>query len=90
MHRHHEKRRGLWLALLLAGRAGTRQPFPHRIECGEKVSELVRAVCESREKALSGGELARIENELAGVADRLKDYKTRLLQLERRRYRTYP
>ncbi len=90
MYRDHEKRRGLWLLLLLAGRAGVRQPFPHRIEHGEKVSELVREVYESREKALSGGDLARIENELAGMADRLKDHKTRLLQLERGRYRTYP
>ena len=54
------------------------------------MSELVRAVYESREKALSGGDLARIENELAGVAGRLKDHETRLLQLERGRYRTYP
>ena len=53
MYMYHEKRRSLWLPLLLAGRAGVRQPFPHRIERGEKVSELVRAVCESREKALS-------------------------------------
>ena len=65
MYRDHEKRRGLWLLLLLAGRVGVRQSFPHRIERGEKVSELVRA-------------------------DRLKDHKTRLLQLERGHYRTYP
>ena len=88
MYRDHEKRRGLWLLLLLAVRS--RQPFGHRIERGEKVSELVRAVYESREKALSGGDLARIENELAGVAGRLKDHETRLLRLERGRYRTYP
>ena len=50
---------------------------------GQKVSELVRAVYESREKALTGGELARIENELAGVAGKLKEHEGRLLQLER-------
>lgn len=52
---------------------------------GQKVSELVRAVYESREKALAGGELARIENELAGVAGKLKEHESRLLQLERGR-----
>ena len=50
---------------------------------GQKVSELVRAVYESREKALTGGELARIQNELAGVAGKLKEHEGRLLQLER-------
>lgn len=60
MYRDHEKRRGLWLLPLIAGRAGVRQPFLHRIERCEKVSELVRAVYESREKALSGGDLASI------------------------------
>ena len=52
---------------------------------GKKVSELVRAVYESREKALTGGELARIQNELAGVAGKLKEHESRLLQLERAR-----
>lgn len=52
---------------------------------GQKVSELVRAVYESREQALAGGDLARIENELAGVAGKLKDHESRLLQLERGR-----
>jgi len=52
---------------------------------GQKVSELVRAVYESREKALTGGELARIQNELAGVAGKLKEHESRLLQLERAR-----
>lgn len=52
---------------------------------GQKVSELVRAVYESQQKASTGGELARIENELAGVAAKLKEHEGRLLALERGR-----
>lgn len=49
---------------------------------GEKVSELVRAVYESRQKSMGGTEAARVENELAGVAVRLKELEGRLLKVE--------
>lgn len=58
---------------------------------GQKVSELVRAVYESREKATAGGsELARLSNELGGVAVQLKEHEARLLQLERARQSGQP
>ena len=50
---------------------------------GERVSELVRAVYESRNKARGGSDLVRIENELAGVAGKLRELEGRLVQMER-------
>ena len=50
---------------------------------GEKVSELVRAVYESRGRAKGGADLARIENELAGMAGKIKEWEGRQVQLER-------
>lgn len=49
---------------------------------GEKVSELVRAVYESRQKSAGGAEAARIENELAGVAVRINELAARLSRVE--------
>ena len=50
---------------------------------GEKISELVRAVYEGRGRGKSTSDLARIENELGGVAGKLKELDGRLLQVEK-------
>ena len=50
---------------------------------GEKISELVRAVYEGRGRGKSTSDLARIENELGGVAGKLRELDGRLLQVEK-------
>lgn len=50
---------------------------------GDKVSELVRALYQSRNRAPGGSQVDRIENELSGITGRLNELDGRLVRVER-------
>lgn len=50
---------------------------------GEKVSEIVRDLYQSRNRAPGGSQTDRIENELAGVAGKMRELEGRLVTIER-------
>ena len=50
---------------------------------GEKVSEIVRDLYQSRNRAPGGSQTDRIENELAGVAGKMRELEVRLAKAER-------
>ena len=49
---------------------------------GDKVSEIVRDLYRSRNRAPGGSQVDRIENELSGVAGKLRELEGRLLKAE--------
>lgn len=50
---------------------------------GEKVSEIVRALYQSRNRVPGGSQVDRLEYELSGITGRLKELDGRLLTVER-------
>ena len=50
---------------------------------GDKVSEIVRDLYQSRNRAPGGSQVDRIENELSGITGRLNELDGRLVRVER-------